>query len=309
MEAEHRPDSELDTFFRAEALLALTHLAGVLGDVQKAMTSISQSLALCEKMDDATRTPLIAESYHKLGMGALYNGDINQARIMAEKSLELFQRSGNKFGIAEVQSNVLTAIAVRSGDLDAARLISESTLAIRKELGDKDGIAFELNNAGLISLGLSDYDRAIKSFKATVEASRETRSDYILGYALGNLGVAYLFKGNMDLARAYLLRVAKLAQEKWNPVHKATSIYWLAMYSFEQKQFRKFIQLNSYLETEKSHLVYLYFLPQIIPATFQSNVATVHVQLDEESLNSAEAEGKAMTLDQAFAYALEGINE
>lgn len=113
----------------------------------------------------------------------------------------------------------------------------------------------------------------------------------------------------MDLAREYILQGAKLAQEKWNPMHKANSIYWLAMYSFEQKQFRKFIQLNSYLETEKSHLSYLYFLPQNIPATFQRNITAAQAQLDEDNLHSAEAEGKAMTLDQAFDYALEGIDE
>jgi hypothetical protein len=109
--------------------------------------------------------------------------------------------------------------------------------------------------------------------------------------------------------RSILLQEAKFAQEKWNPMHKANSIYWLAMYSFEQKQFRKFIQLNSYLKTETSHLSYLYFLPQNIPATFQRNITTAQGQLDEENLHSAEAEGKAMTLDLALAYALEGIIE
>lgn len=200
-------------------------------------------------------------------------------------------------------------IAIRSGDLDTAYRLSESALAIRKELGDKDGIAFGLNNSGLVVLGLGEYDRTIQAFKAAVEASRESKDDYNLGPALGNLAIAYLFKGELDLAHEYLLQEAKFAQEKWNPMHKANSVYWLALYSFERKQFRRVIQLSSYLETEKTHFSYLFFLPPIIPATFQRIKTVAQAQLDEEDWQSAEAEGKAMTLDQALAFALEGIDE
>jgi len=273
------------------------------------MVSVTESLALCEKMDGTDCAPLIAEGYLFLGMGALATDDINQAQILAEKSLELYQSSGNKFGVAEVQVNLLAIIALRSGELETARHLAELNLTIRKEMGDKDGEVFELNHGGLVAVGQGDYDRAQKLFRACIEASREIRNDHMLGYALGNLGIVYLFKGEMDLAREYFLQAAKLAQEKWNPIHKANSIYWLAMYSFEQKQFRKLILLNSFLGSEKSHNIYLLYWPPIIQTTFQRNIAAARAELSEESFHGAEAEGKAMTLEQAFAYAMEGIND
>jgi hypothetical protein len=121
--------------------------------------------------------------------------------------------------------------------------------------------------------------------------------------------MAYLFDGETELAYECFLQAAKFAQEKWNPMVKASSVYWLAMYSFEQKQFRKFIQLNSFLENEKALLIYLYFLPPNVIEAFQRNVMVARTKLNEETLNSSEAEGKSMTLDQALAYALKENDE
>ena len=298
--------SKTDALCKAKALLVSGHLTGAVGDLQKAMVRITASLALCEKMDGTDRIPLMAAGYMYLGIGALAGGDINQAKILAEKSLELSRSIGNKFGIAEVQYNLLTAIAFRSREFETARLLSESLLAIHQELGDPEGIAAALSLGGLVALAQSDHKRAQKLFRDSIEASREM---YSWGYVLGGLGLAYLFDGEMALAHGYFLEAAKFAQEKWNPNFKASSIYWLAMYSFEQKQYRKFIQLNSFLETEKSLFIYVYYLPPNIVEAFQRNVMAARTKFNQETLSSLEAEGKGMTLEQALAYALKGIDE
>lgn len=299
------PDSKTDIRYLAKALLVSGHLTGAGGDLQKAMARITASLALCEGMDGMNWIPLKATGYMYLGIGALAGGDINQAKMLAEKSLELSRSIGDKFGIAEVQYNLLTTIAFRSGEFETARLLSESVLAIRQELGDSDGIAAALSHGGLVALAQSDYERAQRLFRDNVEA---TRGIYSWGYALGGLGLAYLFDGEMALAHGYFLQAAKCAQENSNPMLKASSIYWLAMYSFEQKQFRKFIQLNSFLENEKALFIYVFYLPPNIVEAFQRKVITARTKLNQETLNGAEAEGKAMTLDQALAYALKGID-
>ena len=84
---------------------------------------------------------LLAEYYEKPGLVAIISGDLEQAKILAEKSLELCQRSGNKFGIAEAQVNGLYIIALHSSDLETARILNESNLAIRHELGDSTKLA------------------------------------------------------------------------------------------------------------------------------------------------------------------------
>ena len=301
-------NSVSDAFDRAKALLALSFLDGNQGEMQKAMQCATESLALCEKMGGRQGISLRAECFLSFGAFALFSGDLTQAKTLAEKSLELYQVSGDKFGIAEVQTSLLIGVALRSGELETAQKLSESNLAIRRELGDRDGTAYALWIGGIVAIHQGDYERASKMFLTAIEASYEAKSDYMLGISFGNLGVAYLLKGEMDRARECYLQVAKLAQEKWHPDLKALSICWFALYCFEHKQFRKFIQLNSFLEIGNPLFIYLYLVP-IIQTIRQKKVAGARAELSEADFYRAEADGNAMTLDQALAYALEGVNE
>jgi predicted ATPase/class 3 adenylate cyclase len=303
-----RSDSEADTFDRAKALQALGFLAGNQGEIQKTMLCAKESLALCENMVGMEGVALRAGCFLPFSVVALVSGDLAQARTLAEQSLALYQACGDMFGIAEVQTSVLIGVALRSGELETAQKVSESNLAIRRVLGDKDGIAYALWYGGIVAIHQGDYERARKMFLAAIEASYEAKSDLVLGLSLGDLGVAYLFKGEMDQARECYLRVAKLAQEKWNLHLKGRGICWLALYCFEHRQFRKFIELHSFLERENLLFIYLYLAP-IIHTVLQKNIAVARAELSEADFHNAEANGKAMTLDQALAYALEGINE
>jgi predicted ATPase/class 3 adenylate cyclase len=295
-------------FDHAKALITLSYLAGNLGEMQKSILCATEGLALCEKMGEAERGSLLAECYYLFSGGAIINGDLDQAKTLAEKSLSLYQRLGDKFGIAEVQSNRLIPIALRFGELETAHFLSESNLAIRYEIGDQDGIAYELFTGGIVAMHQKNYERAQKLFMAAIDASQLGRSVYILGLSLGDLGVTYLLKGEMEQGREYFLQVANLALDKWLYIHKALAACLFALYDFETKQYRKFIQLMSFLESKNFLIMYLYNRP-ILETTLQKNMAVAEENLDEEIFKQAEAEGKAMTLEQAFEYALEEIDE
>jgi len=303
-----RSDSESDEFNRAKALQTLGFLESNQGEIQKAILCAKESRALCEKMVGMDGISLQAGCFIALSAFALFGGDLAQARTLAAQTLELFQACGDKFGIAELQSSVLIGIALRSGEFENAQKLSESNLAIRRGLGDKDGIAYALWISGIVAIHQADYVRASKLFLTAIEASLEARSNSVLGLTLGSLGMAYLFQGEMEQARESIVQVAKLAQEKWILSYKAFSICWLALYCFEQKQFRKFIELNSFLEGEHLMFIYLYLVP-IIQTILQKNIAVARIELSQADFDRAEADGKAMTLDQALAHALEGINE
>ena len=54
--------------------------------------------------------------------------------------------------------------------------------------------------------------------------------------------------------------------------------------------------------------IYFYLAP-IIPTILQKDFTIARAELSEADFYRAKAAGKAMTLDQALTYALEGINE
>ena len=296
----------LSVFDQVKALQVLAYLAGNLGKIQKATLCATESLVLCEKIGGTEGGLLIAESYHLVGSVAVLSGDLGRAKTLAEKSLVSYQRIGDKFGMAEVQSNLLLVIALRSGALENAHILSDSNLAIRYEIGDKDGITYGLHLGGLVAMHQKDYERAQKLFLAAIDASQLGRSDYVLGLSLSDLGIVYLLKGEVGQAREYFLQVAKLA--KWFHIHKALSICVLALYNFEKKQYRKFILLMGFLKSKNPLAIYLYLHP-MIEMILQKNIVVAQEALGEESFKQAESEGKAMTLDQAFDYGLEEFDE
>ncbi|HET9909754.1 MAG TPA: adenylate/guanylate cyclase domain-containing protein [Anaerolineales bacterium] len=299
-----RSNLAVSVFDHAKALITLSYLAGNLGEMQKGMLCATEGLALCEKMSEAEGGSLLAECYYLLSGGAVLSGDLHQAKALAEKSLTLYQRLGDKFGIAEVQSNRLLPIALRAGELETAHFLSEANLAIRYEIGDQDGITYELFQGGIVAMHLKNYELAQKLFLAAIDASQLGRSVYILGLSLGDLGVTYLLKGEMEQARTYFLQVAKLALDKWFYIHKALTACLFALYGFETKQYRKFIKLMSFLESKNFMAMYLYSRP-ILETAIQKNMAIAHAEVGEEIFRQADVEGKALTLDQAFDYVLE----
>lgn len=303
-----RSNFGVGVFDHAKGLITLSYLAGNLGEIQIGILCAIEGLALCEKMGDAEQGPLLAECYYLLSAVAVLSGDLDRAKTLAEKSLTLYQRLGDKFGIAEVQSNRLLPIALRSGELETAHILSEANLAIRYEIGDQDGITYELFQGGIVAMHQKNYEQAQKLFLAAIDASQLGRSVYILGLSLGDLGVTYLLEGEMERARSYFLQVAKLALDKRFYIHKALTACLFALYDFETKQYRKFIQLMSFLENKNFLAMYLYGRP-ILETTIQKNTAIAHAKVGEEIFRKADLEGKAMTLDQAFDYALEGFDE
>jgi tetratricopeptide (TPR) repeat protein len=298
-DSQPNPGNE-STLRRARALQVLTFLSGMLGDIETAMISVAESMALCEKIPGTYSERLMAENFRSMGMYTLGCGDVDQAKIFAEKSLMLYRKIGDKFGIAEVQSQILIWLALHLGDFDTAQALSESSLAIRMELGDKDGIADGLTINASIALGRGDYASAKELYIGAMDVCRETRAWHTFGLSLGNLGVTYLLDGDLRQAHEIFLQTVQFAREKANPILLAGCIYWSALLVFNQKQYRQFIQLFSAIADTKYYYSIIYYVPPIVQATFEQYILTAHEKLDKQVLDAAESEGKAMTLEQVF---------
>ena len=301
-----KTDSQI--LLRVKALWVLSDKVGNLGDFQRLTTCVEESLMLCEELSESVRVPLIAGNTYLLGGIASLSGDVDKARILGEQSIGLFQRSGDKFGIAEVQSNLLIPLANRSEEWETARTLNESHLAIRRELGDKEGTAFGLYHGGITAVSQGDYDPAQNLFETAIEASHAARSNVVLGTSIGGLVVVHLLKRDMHQMHEHILQLVMLAQEKWDPTLKAVSVCLLALYGFEHKQFRKFTQLYGFLQSENPIRIFLYHF-KFLETVLHKYMAIAHAEVGEEIFKQAEAEGKTMTLDQAFEYALERFDE
>jgi predicted ATPase/class 3 adenylate cyclase len=297
----------IDPLLKARSLSVLAWLSFWSGDVQTAMTSVSESLDLCKKYQGPISDLITADNFYIYSTIVFQRGgDLGQAKLIVEKGLALYQALGNKFGIAEM-SSALFGNAFISGDLETASHWNEAAIHIRKELGDKDGLAYDLTLGAAIPLSRRDYNNTRRMLAAAVEACRETRYEFDLVLALGFLGVTCLFDDNVAQALDYFLQVVTLSYEKSNTIFKTLSIYYLVLLLLGKKQHRTTVQLNAAMEELKTYNIILIYDIPMVHDTLQQYLLEAREALGEVDFNAACAEGRAMTLDQAIAYALKEL--
>ncbi len=71
---------------------------------------------------------------------ALERGELERTLALSEESLSLYERRGNKAGVALGLIN-LGDVAHKRGDNERAALLYEEALALQRELGNERGVA------------------------------------------------------------------------------------------------------------------------------------------------------------------------
>ena len=140
-------------------------------------------------------------------------------------------------------------------------------LALARRKGDRTGSFIALYNLAQVTLSGGDHDGAATLFEEGVTLSEQVGDWANLAYCLEGLAVVASARGQMERC-ACLIGAAE-------GLHEAVGVP-----------------------------VYVYYEPY--RSLYEHTVATVRSRLGEEGFEEARAEGRAMTFEQAVAYALEG---
>jgi predicted ATPase/class 3 adenylate cyclase len=296
--------TEIDPLLKARSLTVFAWLSDETGNIPVALPCLKESLELCQKYPGSIADLITADNLYLYGVLAFASGDLSQAKPLAEQNLALSQSLGDKFRIAEAYS-LLASIEFFAGDFESASYWWETCIIIRREIGDKDGLAFDLTNSFVIPFSLGDFEKAKQMLTAAVKAGKDTRFEFSLGLALLGFGITYLFEDNFGQAADYFSQLITLAYEKSNPSLKILGISYMALLFFKQIRYRTATQLNGAIEGLR---YYQYDIP-IVRTVRERYILAARDVLGETDFNAAYAEGRAMTLDQATAYALKALGQ
>lgn len=327
------------TAARAKAL----HGAGVLahdqGDYQKARVLYEESLAIRRTLMDKRG---IAGLLNSLGILARGQGNYPQARTLYEESLSLFRELEDKRGIAQVLNN-LGNVAHLQGDYALARALVSENLAIQRELGNKRRIAYSLNNLGEMAYHQGDHAGARALFEEGLALFRELGDKQNIATILNNLGGFQIDQGDYAAAHALYEESLAMRRELGDKQGIASSLYNLGTVSgyrsdsaaacaLWQESLAIYRELGNQQGIagclkelagvagaqglpERSARLFgaAEALRQAIGASltpreradYERNVAAVRATLSEDTFATLWAEERAMTLEQAIAYALE----
>ena len=287
---------------RAKAL----HTAGAValgqGEFARVIALQEESLALYRGLGDTAGT---AEALLHLGRARCWRGEYTHSQALLVESLDLFRQQETSWGVVWAVLS-LGDVALDQGDAAQALVYFEEALALSQ--GDISSNAWALINLGRVAHALGDDIRAQMHYAQCLP----------LFYEYGDRrGVAMVF---LDLGR--------VAHAQWDEV-KAHEYYAESLSIFGQfmdkqrvpeclegiagladaagrhpENVRRAVQLFGAAESLRASAGIP--LPPVHRADYARDVALVRGQLDEATFAAAWAAGRAMTLEQAIAYALEG---
>ncbi len=163
-----------------------------------------------------------------------------------------------------------------------------------------------MKELGHIARQQGDYARAVELYEAGLTLSRTAGFQSGIAEMLRSLGDVALRKGEYQKAGALVRESLALSANQGDHHNTVACLASLAELACATKEFALAARLSGVLEAHAVATGASMALGD--RAAFERIVAAARSQLDEASFESAWAEGRAMPLEQAVAYALEATN-
>ncbi|HSH77819.1 MAG TPA: tetratricopeptide repeat protein, partial [Herpetosiphonaceae bacterium] len=286
----------------------------------------------------------IAESLYHLGNFRLMEEhDKTEARACVEESARLFREIGDRWGLARTVTD-LGNVAKYTGDYDAvgpyyqeglqlarevgatsllayalrqlgrlahwynhdpaqAAALLEESVALYRGLNDKWGMSYALQALGGVARLDGDYERATTYYEESLVLSREIGDRGDVSLARMNLGLVARALGDYARAATLLRESLLVCREIDWTLGCCFGLESLAGVAVDQGQATRAARLFGASEALRERIG-IVVDPDDRPE-YARDVAAARRQLDETAFAAAWAEGRAMTLEQAVAYALE----
>jgi predicted ATPase len=298
-----RFDSELENFRRAiawasdhdasvevELISATRYFLSTRGRIREGMGYLVHAL-------DAAGSAAVdkPELLHGAYYAAFGLGQLAEAQVWAGQLLELSRTRGEPWWIAQALVDLGTT-AHMTGDTERARSLLSEAVEPARESGNEVASLIVSHRLGCIALECGDVQTARQHFQEELDLARAMPNPRSESIALASLSDVALHDGDNDAAAAYLDNALRLASPLREAIVIPECLDSLATVALRQEKLVRAARLLGATEGLREQ-------------TGQSVDPALHAELvtaigDDPTLNAARTEGRAMTLDDAVAYAL-----
>jgi non-specific serine/threonine protein kinase len=339
------PEAQGATAVRAKALSGVWELvinAG--GRGADALRAAEESLAICQDIGDRAGA---AWSMNMVGRAASYQADNARAQEILDQALTLARQEQAPWVLGQVLEG-LGALAIVRDDPQLGRQHLEESLALFGELGDRRAIGSACFWVGfsaglladypaaqarlcealsivheigsrtsysLVSLGLSavarvqgDYQQSRAFLQESLAQARDIGSRWLNEWGLIFAGWLARAEGDDEQAWALTAEALRLSRAAVESSATAPCLRNLGVLAIEAGQVRRGVGLLGAADRTTDFDIPLSELLLDALRACDASKETARTALGDREFEAAWAEGQAMTLDQAVAYALEGEN-
>jgi tetratricopeptide (TPR) repeat protein len=247
-----------------------------------------------------------AKALNGAGYIDLRQGEYGAAKGLLERSLALYRELQDREGIVSSLANLgLVALLGQREDIPVAALLEEA-LGLRPELKDRHTVANLLAFAGVVAGARGDWERAAALHQESLALFREARDARGIVSVLNTLGLIQLVQTDYEGASALFRESLRLGLEIDHKQIILYSFFGLACVATGQELPARAARLWGVAEgMSEAHGIVVSPIVRF-HTRYEDCLTIARSQLDEEAFAAAWAEGRAMALEQAVAYALEG---
>jgi predicted ATPase/class 3 adenylate cyclase len=282
----------------ARSLFNLGHTATIQGDPVASRAFYEESLSIYRELGDRVG---IADSLTYIGLGIYFQGDYAAARTLFEEGLEIRRKLGNREDIAWSLA-YLGEVAHDQCDFVVARPLFEESLAIFQEFGARGPIIDLHNLLGDVAREQDDYTEARAFCEEALSISREMDHKPGIVQSLSTLGDVVVQLGNYVAARSLYEESLAILRESDDRRGIARLLEGFAGLAATQSDPQRALRLAG-----AAAALHEAIRPPLSPpeqARLDRYLEPARQALSEEAQKAAFEEGRAMTMEQAIAYAL-----
>ena len=247
-----------------------------------------------------------AKALYAAGVLAYSQNDYPSARAFQEASLAISRQLGDMKSVT-LSLTRLGLMAYDQGDVILAKELHEEALTIRRELGDQRGMATSLSSLGFVALRQGDFALARSRFQESLALLREMGHAEGIANSLNGLGQVAWKQGHYaqasDLLKESLMTFVQIGYRK----RIAGQLVQLGGLSAEQGQAERAARLMGAVAALGKALGLSLHPDQ--QAKREVFLTTLRETLGEPAFTAAYEAGRALSLEQAVACALNDTAE
>jgi len=261
---------------------------------------IQESLVLLRDIGDRLSQTM---NLGDLAFVAVSTGDLMTGRRLFEECLAINREFGAHGSIANCLAHLGTE-ALAEDDLERAVSLFDEALVLGQDDANKGFVTWLSARLAELARRQGDYPRATALLATVLDIRQKEANREFIAATFDGQGRVALSQGNYSTAAALQREALTIRLEAGHPICLASSFHALAVVAAAQKQARRAAVLFGAAQPYYPALFIFWSLAPIWRVEHERSVTAAREQLGEAEMARLWAEGEAMTLDQAVAYAL-----
>jgi predicted ATPase/DNA-binding CsgD family transcriptional regulator len=283
---------------RAKALHRACEVASQLTIEPWASEWGEEALRLARELNDPWN---IAWALSALTFSGICKQEIKWVAALLDESLSLFRALDDPFGLSHALRR-RGGVAINQKDYATAQALIEEALTRDRAAGDKNAVAWELNFMGdIVWQRYNDPAQASPLYREALALFQELQESVGTAFTLLSLADLKRSQANYVQARAHCVEALRLAQRvgMQDAEPAVLGVAGIGGIAVAEGQLERAARLLGAVEDRFRNNETLSAI------NYFNDVAMLHALRDEDIFDRVWAEGKAMTMGQAVAYALQ----